>query len=138
MTLRPSCYACHFKKEIRNSDFTLADCWNGNSLGLSIKDDDKGLSMIFVNSEKGKQLLETLDKKVVLEEVDYKNALKTQSAATSSVRKNEQRTVFFESAEVNGYQETIKNWYRKSIIANAKKTLIYIKTKIRNFMKRGR
>lgn len=138
VTLRPSCYACHFKKKIRNSDFTLADCWNGNSLGLSIKDDDKGLSMIFVNSEKGKKLLKALDKKVLLEEIDYKKAIKAQSAATSSVRKNEQRVVFFESAEVNGFQETIKNWYGKNIIADAKKTFIYIKTKIRNFIKRGR
>lgn len=138
VTLRPSCYACHFKKEIRNSDFTLADCWNGKNFGLSIKDDDKGLSMIFVNSEKGKKLLKTLDKTVVSEEIDYEKAIKAQSAATSSVRKNEQRAVFFESAEVNGYEETIKNWYGKNIIADAKKTFIYIKTKIRNFIKRGR
>ena len=65
-------------KSIRKSDFTLADCWNCGALGLSIKDNDKGLSMIFVNSQKGKDLLDKLDKKVVLEQIEkpYDNKIK--------------------------------------------------------------
>lgn len=136
VTLRPSCYACHFKKEIRSSDFTLADCWNSNKLGLTLQDDDKGLSMFFVNSEKGKKMLNELGKRVVLEEIEYERALKIQSAATESVRKTEQRTVFFEMADVNGYQETIKNWYGKNFVADMKKTLIYLKTKLRKIIKK--
>lgn len=134
--LRPSCYACHFKKEVRNADFTLADCWNGKALGLSLKDDDKGLSMIFVNSAKGKELFNTLKDKVTLQQVEYDKALMAQSAATRSVNKTEQRTVFFESANVNGYEYTIKNWYGKNFISNTKKNLVYLKTKLKRKLKK--
>lgn len=134
--LRPSCYACHFKKEVRNSDFTLADCWNGNLLGLSLKDDDKGLSMIFVNSEKGKNFIALLKDSLALQQVDYDKAIKAQTAATNSVKKTEQRTVFFESTSVNGYEKTINNWYGKNLVSSLKKDLIYIKTKIRNVVKK--
>ena len=134
--LRPSCYACHFKKEVRNADFTLADCWNGKVLGLSLKDDDKGLSMIFVNSAKGKELFNTLKDKVTLQQVEYDKALMAQSAATRSVNKTEQRTVFFESANVNGYEYTIKNWYGKNFISNTKKNLVYLKTKLKRKLKK--
>ncbi len=133
--LRPSCHACHFKKDIRRSDLTLADCWNSESLGLSLKDDDKGLSMIFANSEKGKKLLASLDNSLVLEEVDYSKALKTQSAATSSVRMTEQRTVFFESAQIKGYEATIRDWYQKNPVSSLRKKIIYLKTKLRNIIK---
>ncbi len=134
--LRPSCYACHFKKEVRNSDFTLADCWNCSSLDLSLKDDDKGLSMIFVNSEKGKTLFDELGNKVVSQQIDYSKAIKLQTAATKSVNKTEQRAVFFESVSVKGYKETIKNWYGGNAIVELKKNLIYLKTKLRNFIKK--
>lgn len=134
--LRPSCYSCHFKKEIRNSDFTLADCWNCSSLNLSIKDDDKGISMIFVNSEKGKALFDELSDKVVLQQIDYEKAIKLQSAVTKSVNKTEQRAVFFESANVKGYKGTINNWYGKNAISEIKKNLIFLKTKLRNLIKK--
>lgn len=49
--IRPSCGKCEFKGLPRCGDITLADFW-----GIEEKyDDDKGTSMILVNSEKGKE-----------------------------------------------------------------------------------
>lgn len=53
--LRESCYDCMFKGVKRYSDITLGDFWGiGNY--LSEFDDDKGVSLILINTAKGKEL----------------------------------------------------------------------------------
>lgn len=53
--LRPSCYKCAFKGIERKTDFTLGDFWGVWELFPDF-DDDKGVSVIFVNTNKGVQL----------------------------------------------------------------------------------
>ncbi len=134
--LRPSCYACKYKKEVRISDFTLADCWRPNTVKSQLKDDDKGLSMIFVNTEKGKKLFEEIKDKYVVQEIDYDLAIKSQSAATSSVKPNIHRPDFFVEFNNNDFAYIDKNWYGNDIITNIKKSIIYIKTKFNFITKR--
>lgn len=52
MTLRPSCYDCHARSGRSGSDLTLADLW---SVAKSVPelDDDRGVSGVIVNTEKG-------------------------------------------------------------------------------------
>ena len=52
--LRPSCYACPANKGKSGSDITLGDYWGISSL-MPDYDDDKGISAISVNTEKGKR-----------------------------------------------------------------------------------
>lgn len=65
LCLRPSCYACSFKKENRESDMTLADFWGCGNICPDL-DDDKGLSMILIHSEKGKGIFDSIKSKYVL------------------------------------------------------------------------
>ena len=52
--IRPCCGDCRFKGVPRKSDVTFADFW-----GIDKElDDDKGTSMLLVNSEKGKRYFE--------------------------------------------------------------------------------
>ncbi|MBQ9530750.1 MAG: polysaccharide pyruvyl transferase family protein [Eubacterium sp.] len=134
--LRPSCYNCKFKKEIRVSDFTLADCWRPNMVKSQLKDDDKGLSMLFVNSEKGKELFNEIKDSYVLQEIDYELASASQSAATSSVKPNNHRSDFFTEFSNNDFKYIDKNWYGNSFIGDTKKKLNYYKTKLANKIKR--
>ena len=60
LCLRPSCYQCSFKQEHRESDFTLADFWGIDKL-LPEFDDNKGTSLVFVNSIKAENLFNRLD-----------------------------------------------------------------------------
>ncbi len=61
LSMRESCSQCHFTNLKRVGDISVGDQW-----GLS-KDspyeDDKGLSLVLVNSEKGKQIFECIEKK---------------------------------------------------------------------------
>ncbi len=57
--LRPSCYACKCKNGVNHSDLTIADFWGINTINPSF-DDDKGCSLVLVNSERGNVIFESL------------------------------------------------------------------------------
>lgn len=54
--IRPSCYKCPAKSGSSYSDITLADFWDVEKV-VSEWNDDKGISSIMVNTERGKNLL---------------------------------------------------------------------------------
>lgn len=54
--LRPSCYACPTKELKSGSDITMGDYWGISSL-IPELDDDRGISAIIVNTEKGNQVV---------------------------------------------------------------------------------
>ena len=53
LCLRPSCYQCHSKGNFRKSDITLGDFWGVEKV-CSEMYNEKGTSLILINSEKGK------------------------------------------------------------------------------------
>lgn len=100
--LRPSCYNCKFKGIERVSDITVADFWGIGNI-LPKMDDDKGTSLIVIHSEKGKQLFDELSEKMILNEVNFNEAIKYNSSMIKSVKYNEKRNSFF--AELNSGKE---------------------------------
>lgn len=56
LCLRPICYECPFKDGKSGSDLTLADFWGIENLYPEI-DDDKGVSLVIVKTEKASELL---------------------------------------------------------------------------------
>ena len=69
--LRPCCEYCKFKGKNRNSDLTVGDFW-----GIHSKlDDDKGTSILFINSKKGLDIFNSVSKYVEYEEeCDFDNS----------------------------------------------------------------
>ena len=55
--LRPSCYDCKAKSCRSQSDITIADFWGISSVYPEM-DDDKGTSLVFLNSEKASSLID--------------------------------------------------------------------------------
>ena len=58
---RHSCRNCHYCNTCRPSDITISDFWGHEKTAPHIAD-DKGLSLILVNTEKGKRLFEMIQK----------------------------------------------------------------------------
>lgn len=54
--LRPSCHSCKYTNTRRVSDLTLADFWGYKSIDKNDRDDDKGISMVMINSSDGEDL----------------------------------------------------------------------------------
>lgn len=60
IAFRKSCYKCHFSNIHRPSDLTIADFWGWEKTDANINLDDKGCSLILVNTEKGRKLFESI------------------------------------------------------------------------------
>lgn len=125
VTLRPSCYACAHKHSHRKADFTVADCWGGTE---GINDDDKGISLLFVNTEKGHRLFEEIELNV--EEIPYETGVRKQSAMTKSVTYNPHRELFFAMAEKDNMRETIQNWFGEDALSLLKRKIGFTKYQI--------
>lgn len=92
--MRPSCSICPFTDTKRVGDLTIADYWGIESYEESLYD-DKGVSCIIVNSEKGKNLLPKLGDKLVLVERDFKEALEHQGRLREPTEFPDTREVFW-------------------------------------------
>lgn len=89
---RPSCHACPAKQLRSGSDITLGDFWGIESLMPKI-DNDKSVSAIIVNSDKGKESLHNI--KVELQEVQYNELTTRNPALVKSFPITPKRTEFF-------------------------------------------
>lgn len=59
---RHSCGKCHFTNTKRPSDITIADFWGWEKTNPDFNKDDKGVSLILVNTEKGRKLFNEASK----------------------------------------------------------------------------
>ena len=75
-SLRDSCSLCPFKNMHRSADITMADFWNVTEILPDIQDDNKGVSLILIQSDKGRQLLHAIDNQVESTVVDFLDAIK--------------------------------------------------------------
>lgn len=91
LDLRPICYECPFKSCKSHSDITIADYWGINSLHPEM-DDDKGVSMVYINTEKGAAYYDADQTNYI--ETPYDEAFRFNNVITSS-RRHPYRDKFF-------------------------------------------
>lgn len=96
LTLRPSCHQCAFKTWKRPSDLTIGDFWGVENF-LPKMDDDQGVSLIFVHTEKGQALLDAVQYELLLTPVDGDAALPRDADSRRSVRPHPRRKAFFQA-----------------------------------------
>lgn len=127
--LRPSCYNCQFKTLHRESDITLADFWGIQRI-LPDMDDDKGTSLIFVNSTKGQAMFEKINDKILFKEVDINQAVLYNSAAIKSVEYNPKRESFFEELEKLPFDKLVNKYCTDEMSVRIKRKIKFILRKI--------
>ena len=96
--LRPSCHACPSKSLKSGSDITIGDFWGVQNVMPEI-DDDKGVSVVMVNSEKAGTLVE----KILIEKifVKYDDVLPYNRAIELSTKYTIKRDSFFLNQNVS-------------------------------------
>ena len=72
---RDSCGACKYTNLRRPSDITLADFWGYERSCSSLNNDNKGISLLLVNTDKGKQLFNDAKEKMITQKVEIEEAL---------------------------------------------------------------
>ena len=107
--LRPSCYACGFKTLNRQSDITLADFWGIQNVFPEM-DDDKGTSLVFINSRVGEAMFDKVSGKTVFERININDGVRFNSAAVKSVASNPNRERFFNDLDVVPFDKLVRKY----------------------------
>ena len=72
---RHSCGACKYTNLQRPSDITIADFWGWQKTDPTINADDKGLSLVLCNTEKGRQLFDAVKERMTVIPAELENCL---------------------------------------------------------------
>lgn len=113
-----SCYECKFRNKTC-SDIRLGDYW-----GVRYKNDDKGYSMVAINTKKGQELIDELKERIVLKKTDVKERFGQQTGNTEKPK------------EYYKVQEDLKNGKFDYWGIINKYKLINIKKNIKNIVKK--
>lgn len=135
---RPSCYSCQFASYNRQSDITIGDFWGINKvLDNSEIDDDKGVSILLINTEKGKLVFEQVKNQMKTVETKKNEGLRYNRHANYKVHRNRER--FFKKIAKNDITNeniitNMKKYYKakmsKRIISKVKRTIKKLVKKI--------
>lgn len=109
IALRESCYNCNFKKENRASDITIADFWGIHEINPEFYD-EKGVSAIIVNSEKGRFLFDSIKNNLNFVEEKIDGILKYNYMLIKSVEENDKREEFLKDIKKLSFEEIIKKY----------------------------
>lgn len=126
--LRPSCYNCSFKDKIRSSDFTLADFWGIDNI-LPQMNDNRGTSLVFLNSKKSQEIFYKIKDKANFQEVGLDEAIKYNPAAVQSAKKPKGRDEFVRKINSSNFDKVVKKYCDP-------KLLIRVKQKLKRIAKR--
>lgn len=114
LCLRPSCYQCSFKKINRASDITVADFWGIEEVCPDM-DDDRGISLVILQSEKGKSLFSSVCEQTVYQKVDIFNAIRSNSAMTNSSEIPKDRGAFMEELSEFNFEDRVSQYAKHHI-----------------------
>jgi coenzyme F420-reducing hydrogenase beta subunit len=114
--VRPSCYQCQFRTLNRQSDITIADFWGIEEVCPAMFD-DKGTSLIFIHSKKGKELLENIKNNCTMIPVNIDSAIKNnRSAICSVININKKREGFVRRLNSLPFDILVKRYVDPSIV----------------------
>ena len=129
MCLRDSCYNCSFKKRYRESDITLADYWGIEKVDKKMFD-DRGISLVVVNSSKGMELFNSIKDKMTFKETNLDEAIIYNSSFIKPVDKPQKRDDFLKEIDEMNFNRLVKKYIKKPFII--KRIISKVKRTIKN------
>lgn len=116
---RKSCGSCHFTNLQRPSDITLADFWGWEKTDKNINKDNKGVSLIFVNTEKGRDLFDAVKDRMIIVPAELENCIQPQ--LKNPVSLSPLSDEFVDDYLSNGFEETYQKYNKDE------KSIYYLK-----------
>ena len=102
--IRPSCGSCQFKGIPRQSDITLGDFW-GIEHSL---DDDRGTSMVMLNSDKGERLFRLVIPKIIFHKRSVEEVVRGNEHLYKSVKISKDEEQFFYDLDNLGFSAALE------------------------------
>lgn len=129
LMMRESCNDCQFKHIPRDgADITLADFWSIDP--RAVKDIEKGISLIFVNTDKGKKAFANIDERIETIEKSLEDALKGNKAIFESASKGKNTKAFLEQLDSVPFDVLVRK-YRNPEPSKFRKILRKVKNRIK-------
>lgn len=105
---RESCGNCHFCNTKRPSDITIADFWGWEKTDSNINKDNKGVSLLLINTEKGKKLFDNIKDDLYIIKANLKDCLQHNLKSSTILCKD--RNNFVEDYESKGFNFILKKY----------------------------
>ena len=121
--LRDSCYYCDFKNR-HSGDITVGDFWDGKKYNIEV-DNKNGCSIIFVNNNKGNEMLKLINSKLTIAELPFYQGYSAPHKQESDYNK---QVLFFETLNDEDFISTCDHLFFKKL---------RIKLRIKRFLKIG-
>lgn len=106
--LRPHCYACPYAGKGRTADLTIADFWGLKHLHPK-EFDERGVSLVLVNSSKGEETFKSLTN-IVKFETTYRNACEKQANQHSPSKKAVTYDQFWSDYARHGFTYILRHY----------------------------
>lgn len=136
--LRPACALCRYASTSRPADLTLGDFWGlDEALELPV-DRDKGISLVLVHTEKGREALDAAAPGLGKMERPLAEAVAGNPRLASPVQANPRRAVFFAAFAAQPFAQVEKAFLARPPLpyrAAAKVLSPAVKARIRSILK---
>ena len=101
--LRPSCVNCRdLRGNHHAADLTISDLWGAQEV-CPEKDDDRGLSLVFANTQAGRRALERVAGRLTTFHVETDGLLRFNPSLSAPVQAHPKRKAFFRYFEREGF-----------------------------------
>lgn len=113
--VRPSCYECKFKGMPRQADITLGDFWGIDKIHPEL-DNDRGTSVVMLNSLKGKAFFRDTGNTIFSQECLMSDVAAGNRAISQSIVGAHRREDFFDDLDKKSFSRLSKEYFPPSSI----------------------
>lgn len=125
VSMRESCYNCPYASQYRYGDITIGDLWESAKTADILN--HKGTSLILINTEKGKELLQKAKNDAIIRNTNYD--INSHQALNHPTKKPESCDSFWDIYLSEGYKKAIDRYGRltfRSLIYQSLLRFLYI------------
>ena len=95
ISMRENCHSCEYTSTSRTGDITLADFWGYHSYDFKMRNTEKGISLVLVNTEKGKQIFNDIQDSILSTRRTMKEAISGNRSLQMPWKKNAESDAFW-------------------------------------------
>lgn len=95
ISMRENCHSCEYTSTSRTGDITLADFWGYHSYDFKMRNTEKGISLVLVNTEKGKQIFNDIQDSILSTRRTMKEAISGNRSLQMPWKKNDVSDAFW-------------------------------------------
>jgi len=108
--LRPSCYKCKYAGKKRIEDISIADFWGIKTHHKEMFNDDKGVSVVLVNTSKGKKIFSAIEDRIVTKHVPLVDAQQANVPLRETIKPYKHRKLVFEEYKRYGANYILRKY----------------------------